>query len=60
MAESRDHLKRVLDEWEPAEFADLMDNSVPINFVAEVQVHEETLKEANDAIIDVVAQTVQH
>ena len=51
-------LKRIYEEWEPAEFTALMENSVPIAFVPEVLATQETLKNDNANIIDLVAQEV--
>ena len=43
--------KRVLDEWEPEEFKEMLDNAVPLQFQPEVVSPYETLKAANANVI---------
>ena len=47
-------MKQVLETWEPAEFRELLENSVPLCFVGEEPQLDETLKEANAKIIEAV------
>ena len=52
-------MKRVLDEWEPAEFTEMIDNSSPNQFEAEVMSPGETLKDANDIQIAQVEALIE-
>ena len=55
-------VKRVLDEWEPEEFAIMVDNVVPLQFEPEVLQPEESLKHTNEELrrhIDELIQGMQ-
>ena len=47
-------MKRVLDEWEPAEWTELIENQQPIQFVDQVCAPVEALRDANQKLIDEV------
>ena len=51
-------VKRVIDAWEPDEFAELVDQMRPIEFEPEVLPEEETLREANDKVKDEVENLI--
>ena len=51
-------MKRVIEAWEPDEFAELVDQMRPIEFEPEVLPEEETLREANDKVKDEVENLI--
>ena len=50
--------KRVLDQWEPTEFAEMIAEAVPLEFQPEEERKCETLKEADDQVKHTVSELI--